>query len=93
VTFRFDSEVLYNYGKITDIDTNHTISPILKGSIKWKKPDLKYNASSASNYEKKIKDIAIFTSHCATFSRRNLLLQKLTKYLNLDIFGPCGNLK
>ena len=30
-------------------------------------------------------------SHCETFSRRELYVNELTKYINIDIYGSCGN--
>ncbi len=84
--------MLYLLGKVIDADTNHTISPILKGPIKWKKPNLKYNASLAKMY-KKTKLLAQFVSHCHTFSHRDILIHKLKKYTDVDIYGKCGPFK
>jgi hypothetical protein len=93
VTFRLDSDVLYANGKLLDIDTNHTVSPVLKGHIKWKKPDLMYNVSLANMYMNKEARVAQFSSHCHTFSHREILVEKLRKYIDMDIYGTCGKFK
>ncbi len=91
MTFRLDSDVSYVYGKIVDADTNHIISPLLKNRIKWKRPD--NETSLVKIYKNKTEGIAQFTSHCVTFSKRHVLVEKLRKYLNVDVYGNCGKFK
>ncbi|XP_053391811.1 alpha-(1,3)-fucosyltransferase C-like [Mercenaria mercenaria] len=38
----------------------------------------------------KTKDAIIITSRCKTDSKRELVINKLKKYINIDIFGRCG---
>lgn len=42
--------------------------------------------------QNKTKSIAWFVSNCNSASRREHLVQKIQKYINVDIFGACGNL-
>ncbi len=90
MTFRLDSDILYLYGKILDIDTNHKISPDPKGYSRWISPDPKYNVSSL--YIDKIKKprVGQFTSHCKTFSHREVLIEKLKKYIDVHVYGRCN---
>lgn len=42
--------------------------------------------------QNKTKSIAWFVSNCNSASKREHLVQKIQKYINVDIFGACGNL-
>ncbi|XP_063414149.1 4-galactosyl-N-acetylglucosaminide 3-alpha-L-fucosyltransferase FUT6-like [Mytilus trossulus] len=44
-------------------------------------------------FQAKQKDIAWIVSHCGTNSRREDYVKELQKYINVDIYGECGNLK
>ncbi|ELT91207.1 hypothetical protein CAPTEDRAFT_74631, partial [Capitella teleta] len=50
----------------------------------WKPSSIDYAAS-------KRKKVAWFVSHCDTSSRRELYAKALAKYIDIDIFGKCGN--
>ncbi|KAK3788507.1 hypothetical protein RRG08_053134 [Elysia crispata] len=50
----------------------------------------------AKNYEKifdgKEKQVAWFVSHCSTWSKREIFVERMRKIIPVDIFGACGNL-
>ena len=35
--------------------------------------------------------VVVFISHCETFSRREVYINELLKYINVDIYGKCGS--
>lgn len=41
----------------------------------------------------KTKSAAWYVSHCGTQSRREIIVQALQKFINVDIYGACGPLK
>ena len=43
--------------------------------------------------QNKTKDAAWAVTHCQTVSLREVLAQKLMKYIGLDLYGNCGVLK
>uniref|UniRef100_A0A0N5ATZ6 Fucosyltransferase n=1 Tax=Syphacia muris TaxID=451379 RepID=A0A0N5ATZ6_9BILA len=43
--------------------------------------------------QKKSKAIAWFVSHCSTSSLRELYINELQKFIEVDVYGSCGNLK
>lgn len=40
----------------------------------------------------KTKKVAWFVSHCDTFSKREVYVKELAKYIDVDVYGRCGNL-
>ena len=44
-------------------------------------------------FENKSESIAWIVSHCETSSKRELLVEKLKKSFDVDIYGDCGHLK
>lgn len=45
------------------------------------------------NVEKKRKLVAWFVSHCKTFNGREIIAKKLGKYVKVDVYGACGELR
>jgi hypothetical protein len=43
-------------------------------------------------FKNKKKSIAWIVSHCHTSSQRENYVRKLSKYIDIDIYGSCGNL-
>lgn len=51
-----------------------------------------YRLPSKDFLRGKTKSVAWFVSNCRNFSRRGDLAHKLSKYIDVDIYGRCGNL-
>lgn len=52
-----------------------------------------YKMPTIAEINKRTKKIAWFVSHCESESERDVLAQKINKYIKVDIYGNCGNLK
>lgn len=50
----------------------------------------RHGQMKAVNYESKTQSIAWFVSHCITSSKREDYVLELQKYIDVDIYGPCG---
>ena len=60
--------------------------------IPFKNASLYYSRPPERNYAlNKTKKVAWFVSHCKTPNRRENYTEELAKYIEVDIFGKCGN--
>ncbi|CEF71649.1 Alpha-(1,3)-fucosyltransferase C [Strongyloides ratti] len=78
MSYNRKSDILFQYGS------------------KWINVDENNNQRLDNNYKnillnKKFKKIIGFISNCATNSGREYVIKKLSKYINIDIFGKCSN--
>ena len=77
MTYRADSDFHWPYG---------SIEPPLMANFK------KSNQLKEINYAQgKTKLVAWFVSHCQTPSYREMYVKTLKKYIDVDIYGRCGN--
>ncbi|KAL7011759.1 hypothetical protein ACKWTF_014432 [Chironomus riparius] len=90
-TYRLNSDIFWNYGLFADIETSSIVAP--SRDVKWKKPEivddpelLKFIKTS------KTKMAAWFSSHCGVASNRENLAKKIQEFMQVDIYGKCGNL-
>lgn len=75
-TYRTDSDIVISYGKVIRRDVP------LANSDPELKVDLRF----------KTKPIAWFVSNCFTQSKREIYVKELTRFIQVDIYGQCGNL-
>ncbi|KAH8250562.1 hypothetical protein KR038_007000 [Drosophila bunnanda] len=92
MTYRLDSDVVWPYGKIVDIETGAVVAPHPNPS--WRQPPaVAYNDSEVHDlWAGKGKMAAWFVSHCETLSQREALAKRLQTYFQVDIYGKCGTL-
>ncbi|XP_067673183.1 glycoprotein 3-alpha-L-fucosyltransferase A-like isoform X1 [Haliotis asinina] len=57
------------------------------------KEDFVDNANYTDIVLKKTRSVLWFVSHCKTQSKRKEYVEELKKYIDVDIYGHCGNLK
>ncbi|CAG9810440.1 unnamed protein product [Chironomus riparius] len=91
LTYRLDSDVFSNYGVFADLETGSIVAPSKKA--RWRDPEpvddpelLEFISTS------KTKMAAWFLSHCVAQSNRDILANKMKQYMQVDIYGKCGNL-
>ncbi|KAL7647901.1 UNVERIFIED_CONTAM: hypothetical protein RMT77_001511 [Armadillidium vulgare] len=85
MTYRRDSDVLSKYGYVYQkkyIPAN--ILPLLES---------KKQQPLHSIVRNKIKMAAWLVSHCETLSGREMLVEELQKYIDIDVYGGCGPLR
>lgn len=63
--------------------------PMMYGEIRKRKKVQSFNYTESALSRKK--DVAWLVSRCWTYSRRELYVQELKKYVDIDIYGGCGN--
>jgi len=78
VTYRSDSDIPYPYGKIVLREPTE-----LKGS---EEAQGEFNIR-----QKKNKLVAWTVSHCVTEGRREEFVHKLQSFINVDVYGECGD--
>lgn len=87
-----DSDILWLYYTIVDKDTDHKIAPSL--NVKWKKPDENFFDKNIFDFVRnKNKSMVVAISHCGAPSGRDTLIQDISQYFPIDIYGRCGNLR
>ncbi|XP_050090031.1 alpha-(1,3)-fucosyltransferase C-like [Anopheles aquasalis] len=93
MTYRLDSDVLFNYGFILDRESGGVVGPAIKPM--WRNGFDEYkNASLVELVSKKRSMAAQFVSHCNAVSKRDELVQSLQSAgLTVDVYGACGSLK
>lgn len=78
---------------------NWTMTYRLDSDIPWtyghiEKFETNYTIPSVEFVKNKTRSIAWFVSNCNNaFNKRNELAKKLSKYIDVDIYGKCGTLK
>uniref|UniRef100_A0A182J6F2 Fucosyltransferase n=1 Tax=Anopheles atroparvus TaxID=41427 RepID=A0A182J6F2_ANOAO len=93
MTYRLDSDILFNYQNIVDLESGEVISPALRPS--WRNGFRDYvNASLMARVAQKQKIAAQFVSHCDSLSGRDQLVKKMKSAgLEVDVYGSCGTMK
>jgi alpha-1,3-fucosyltransferase len=83
---------VWPYGRILDIKTNKIVAP--SKYPKWRDvDDYFFDNELFEIANQKTKEIAWFVSHCKTISKRDDLARALQKFIDVSIFGKCGNLR
>ncbi|KAG5676245.1 hypothetical protein PVAND_006094 [Polypedilum vanderplanki] len=92
MTYRLDSDIEFDYGKVISIDTEKVIAP--SKNPNWHDIDEDfYDEKLMEMFKKKKSNIAWFVSNCFTRSRRSILVKKMQNLTTVDIYGQCGPLK
>ena len=85
MTYRRKADVLLIYGRVTPKDsapkTRIQVERLIKETHKWNK-----------TWPNKTKSVAWMVSHCKTDSRRETYVKELRKYIDVDVYGTCGDL-
>lgn len=90
--YRFDSDIFAPYYYIKDKKTNLVVAPSL--DVKWKRFESNFtNLDLLQRAMLKRKGIVAVMSHCEAKSRRDILIKNLTKFMDVSVYGKCGNLK
>ncbi len=87
MTYRMDSDIRLLYGRFI-ANENAPITPEDVSRCREKAR----NATIKSSIQKKTKAVAWMVTHCNTHSQREKYIKELGKYIEIDIYGPCGNL-
>lgn len=81
MTYRSDSDFNLPYAKLISRNISHYYGAS-KYPFSWNE--------LLRKVKMKTKQVAWFVSHCNTSSQREKYIQKLQKYIPIDIFGACG---
>jgi alpha-1,3-fucosyltransferase len=87
MTYALDSDIPLLYGRIIPKKSSR-LSPDQILQLR-KKSRKSFRPRSA--FRQKTKKIAWMVSHCWTHSMRELYAKELNKYMDVDIYGGCGN--
>uniref|UniRef100_A0A4Y0BNJ9 Fucosyltransferase n=1 Tax=Anopheles funestus TaxID=62324 RepID=A0A4Y0BNJ9_ANOFN len=93
MTYRLDSDVVFNYLNVVDLESGEVIGPALHPS--WRNGYDEYsNVTLAGTVSTKHKMAAQFVSHCGALSGRDRLVKKMQSVgFQVDVYGTCGPLK
>lgn len=88
MTHRLDSDAPLPYAQIID-SQDEVVAPSRK--VFWRKFEEKfYNKNLLDFAKKKTKNLIGIISHCNANSNRDLLVEKLKKFIDSDVYGVCG---
>ncbi|XP_053678070.1 alpha-(1,3)-fucosyltransferase C [Anopheles nili] len=92
MTYRLDSDVLFNYKNIVELESGEVIAPAFRPA--WRNGFDNYtNATLEAIVSQKRRMAAQFVSHCGALSERDRLVQKMqSARLEVDVYGSCGPL-
>ncbi|XP_068158833.1 alpha-(1,3)-fucosyltransferase C [Drosophila tropicalis] len=92
MTYRLDSDIVWPYGYLIDKETQAIVAPNRQPN--WRKPPISgWNDTQVWNlWPGKTKMITWFVSHCPTLSKREDLAKALQEYIEVDVYGKCGQL-
>ncbi|XP_067641988.1 alpha-(1,3)-fucosyltransferase C [Eurosta solidaginis] len=90
MSYRLDSDVVWPYQFIEDIETGELVAPAIHA--KWRQVPTDWNDTIIEQLWKgKSRMAAWFVSHCDTLSKREKLAEALQDHIDVDIYGKCGN--
>lgn len=85
MTYRRNSDIPFIYGRIeprnSSLITQEQVSELIR------------QAGGVNRAHRKTKLVAWMVSHCTTAGRREEYVEQLKRYIKVDIYGDCGNLK
>jgi alpha-1,3-fucosyltransferase len=91
MTYRWDSDIVYPYGWTTL--TNSTVGTKFSDKQELEQFITETHLNSAINYAAgKKKKVAWFVSNCKSLSARNEFVDRLKTFIDVDIYGKCGNM-
>jgi alpha-1,3-fucosyltransferase len=88
MTYRMDSDIRLLYGRIIPKE-NAPRTPEEISNLREKARTISLTPDSKRN---KTKTVAWMVSHCNTPGQRETYVKELSKYIDVDIYGRCGNL-
>jgi alpha-1,3-fucosyltransferase len=83
MTYRRNSDIRFLYGRV------HPLTQLSEEEI-----PSKIKAPASVNYaENKTRLVAWMVSHCQTYSQREVYVQRLRRYIDVDVYGKCGSFR
>ncbi|XP_036341944.1 alpha-(1,3)-fucosyltransferase C-like [Rhagoletis pomonella] len=90
MSYRLDSDIQWSYQSLEDMETGEVVAPAVHTN--WRQVPAEWNETSVWQLWKgKTRMAAWFVSHCETLSKREKLAAALQEYIDVDIYGKCGN--
>ena len=86
-TDQFNLTMTYLHDSDIPIPISRVVQRVAGEIVDVKPYHTKYPASSRS------RDVAWMVSHCDTASKRHVYVKALSRYINVDVYGACGNLR
>ncbi|KAH8394478.1 hypothetical protein KR222_011369, partial [Zaprionus bogoriensis] len=93
MSYRLDSDIVWPYVRLLDTETGARVAPSLQPH--WRQPPAPGSWKDSEIHglwPTKTKMATWFVSHCETLSQREQLAAALQQYVQVDIYGRCGNL-
>lgn len=93
MTYRRDSDIPLLYGRIVPEESALLSPEEVLHHIERARTSFRPRPFPVSRKRKTSKNIIAWTvSDCSTTSRREMYVEELSKYIDIDIYGECGNL-
>jgi alpha-1,3-fucosyltransferase len=87
MTYRTDADIPLLYGRIIPKET----APHTAEEINFTRQIIR-NRGPPTSLHNKTKMAAWIVSYCSTHGQRELYVKELSKYVDIDSYGQCGNL-
>ncbi|KZS14698.1 putative Alpha--fucosyltransferase C [Daphnia magna] len=91
MTYMKNSDIPLLYGRIVP-KASAPRTPGEVAQLRHEARRLFRNRPNSLIRRKRKKKVAWMVSHCLTYSMRELYVMELKKYINVDVYGRCGNL-
>lgn len=92
MTYRLDSEVVWNYNDFVDAETGLVVGP--SDRPQWRRDfEEYYNETLLEMVREKGKMGVQFVSHCGTISKRDDLVREIQRLMEVDVYGKCGTMQ
>ncbi|XP_076245529.1 alpha-(1,3)-fucosyltransferase C isoform X2 [Calliopsis andreniformis] len=96
MTYRLDSDIVWTYGVIRDLNTDEVVAPLpntvwTSFNNRTDRAEDVWDKSLWDTIRGKKKPVLWFVSNCYARSGRGSYVKELSKYIEVDIYGKCGN--
>lgn len=92
MTHRLDSDYTWPYFEIKDIESDQIVAP--SKYVQWREVDHDFFDEKLFQYAvKKRKMLMGAISHCDADSNRDILIEKIKRNIQFDLYGRCNRLR
>ncbi|XP_055585700.1 alpha-(1,3)-fucosyltransferase C-like [Uranotaenia lowii] len=94
MSFRLDSEVLWNFGNVVDINSGNIVGPVRHMLHQWRSWNRSYFDDSFMQLVQRKRKMAVqLNADCSKDSLEKKLIRQIKMYIAVDQYGDCAEKK